>query len=188
MKAKISRFPGLSLAVVAMLAILNAPLSTLHAQGTAFTYQGRLSASGNPASGSYDFRFRLASDALGNNYVGSPVTTNAVPVANGLFTVALDFGGVFSGSSYWLEIDVRTNGAGGYAILSPLQPITPAPYAITAENLNGTVPVSQLSGTVPLAQLPSVVLTNNESGVALGSLTLNGNLNLLATSSGAGII
>ena len=36
MKTKISRFPVLSLAVVAMLAILNAPSSTAHAQGTRY--------------------------------------------------------------------------------------------------------------------------------------------------------
>src|SRR5277367_1800048 len=34
-------------------------LSTAHAQGTAFTYQGQLSASGSPASGHYDFTFAL---------------------------------------------------------------------------------------------------------------------------------
>jgi hypothetical protein len=72
--------------------------------------------------------------------------------------------------------------------LSPRQPLTPAPYAITAENLDGTLPASQLSGTVPLAQIPAAVVTNNETSVALGSLTLNGNLNLPPTTSGAGII
>ena len=50
------------------------------AQGTAFTYQGRLIASGAPASGSYDFRFRLATDSAGNNYLGNPILTNALPV------------------------------------------------------------------------------------------------------------
>lgn len=50
----------------------------LLAQGTAFTYQGRLDDGGSPANGSDELRFRLASDPLGNNYVGSSLLTNGV--------------------------------------------------------------------------------------------------------------
>src|ERR1039458_1415703 len=120
---------------------LNLQPSTALAQGTAFTYQGRLINNGAPANGSYDFRFRLATDPNGNNYVDGPVLTNGVAVNNGLFLATLDFGSVFAGANYWLEVDVRTNGAGGYTALSPLQPLTPAPYAImanSASNLLGT--------------------------------------------------
>src|SRR5216683_5512939 len=123
------------------------------AQNTAFSYQGRLDSGGVPASGLYDFRFRLASDPFANNYVDGSVLTNGVPVTNGLFTVAIDFGaGIFNGSNYWLELDVRTNGGGLYTTLNPLQPLTPAPYAIfanaanTASNLAGVLPASLLSG------------------------------------------
>jgi len=126
-------------------------------QGTAFTYQGTLGSGGSPASGSYDFRFRIASDALGSNFVGASVITNAVPVSNGLFMAVLDFGpGVFNGTNLWLAIDVRTNGAGSYTPLSPLQPVTPSPYAILAGNattLTGTLPAVQLTGTLPSALL-----------------------------------
>jgi len=125
--------------------------SSAFSQPTAFTYQGRLSDGLNPANGSYDFRFRIAADAFGAHYVGGTLFSNGVPVANGLFGVNLDFGpGVFNGSNYWLEIGVRTNGAGGYTALNPLQPLTSAPYAIfagTASNFNGTVSSSQVSGT-----------------------------------------
>src|SRR6202008_3815680 len=97
----------------------------------------------------------------GNTQAGGAVLTNAVPVSNGLFTVTIDFGaGFFNGSNYWLEVDVRTNGAGGYANLNPLQALTPAPYAIfaaTASNLNGTLPTAQLSGTIPASQLSGAV-------------------------------
>jgi hypothetical protein len=34
--------------------VLNSQTSILHAQGTAFTYQGRLNDGANPASGTYD--------------------------------------------------------------------------------------------------------------------------------------
>ena len=115
-----------------VISILNCPILRLSAVGTAFTYQGRLSDSGNPANGSYDFRFRLALDPLANNYAGSPVLTNGVTVNSGLFTVSLDFGSVFSGSNYWLEVDVRTNGSAAYSSLSPLQALSPVPYALYA--------------------------------------------------------
>jgi hypothetical protein len=144
-------------------------VSGASAQGTAFTYQGRLSSSGSPATGVYDFRFRLATDSLGNNLIGSPVLTNAVSVNNGLFTATIDFGaGFFNGSNYWLEVDVKTNLAGGYTALTPLQALTPTPYAVfaaTASNLSGTVPATQLTGNLSSGQLSgtygSAVTLNN---------------------------
>jgi hypothetical protein len=179
MKNKISRFPALSLAIVAMLITPNASLSTLFAQGTAFTYQGRQNDGTNPANGSYDLRFAIY-DAVTNGNAASSVLTNAAtPVTNGLFVVTLDFGaGVFTGDTRWLDISVKTNGAGSFTALVPRQPLTPAPYAImanSASNVLGTLPATQLSGTVPVAQLPTIVLTNNASGVTLnGSFFGNG--------------
>ena len=42
--------------------------------------------------------------------IAGPVTNNSVSVTNGLFTVAIDFGGgVFTGTNYWLQIGVATN-------------------------------------------------------------------------------
>src|SRR5256885_12369926 len=40
--------------VLVLLSTLNSQLSTVLAQGTAFTYQGRLNNGANPATGSYD--------------------------------------------------------------------------------------------------------------------------------------
>ncbi len=114
------------------LAALHHQLSTLHAQAPAFTYQGRLTENGSPASGLYDLRFTIFN--LGGSAVAGPQTNSAVAVSNGVFTVMLDFGSVpFDGSARWLEIGVRPNGsAGAYQTLSPRQPLTPAPYAIHA--------------------------------------------------------
>jgi len=141
------------------LSAINLQLSTAFAQGTAFTYQGRLSVNGVPANGSYDWQFRLASDPLGNNYIGSPYVTNGIGVSDGLFTTTLDFGSsIFGGSNYWLEVDVRTNNVGSYTRLTPLQELTPAPYAImanSASNLLGTLPARQLSGTLLTGSLPA---------------------------------
>jgi Chaperone of endosialidase len=138
------------------LATCNLQPSTASAQGTAFTYQGRLQNNGSPVNGLYDFRFRLGADPQGNNYVGSAYLTNGVGVSNGLFITTMDFGpGAFNGSNYWLEVDVRTNGAGGYTALSPLQALTPTPYAILASNLSGVLPAAQLGGTIASANLPA---------------------------------
>ncbi|MGH7950451.1 MAG: tail fiber domain-containing protein [Limisphaerales bacterium] len=127
---------------VCSLFALNLQLSTAHAQGTAFTYQGQLQDNGAPANGTYDFRFQLYdTNAPGNPaaLVAGPVTNSAVAVSNGLFTTTIDFGaGVFDGSTnVWLQIGVQTNGASGWAALSPRQQITPAPYAILAGSVSG---------------------------------------------------
>ena len=71
-------------------------------------------------------------------------------MSSGQFTVALDFGANFPGADRWLEIGVRTNGNGAFTTLTPRQKITPTPYAITAGNLNGTLPGNQLPSNVAL--------------------------------------
>lgn len=142
-------------ALFLLLVIFNFQLATAHAQGTAFTYQGRLNNGGSPAGGLYDFRFRLDADPLGNTVLAT-VTTNAIPVTNGLFMTTIDFGaGWFTGTNYWLELDVRTNGVGGYTALFPLQGITPTPNAIFAETAGG------VSGTVSAAQISGGTLGNS---------------------------
>lgn len=133
--------------LIAVLLAAAGVMSQTHAQGTAFTYQGRLNQNGAPTDGTYDFRFRTASDPFANNYVGTTFLTNGVPVSKGLFTVTIDVGNVFNGQSLYLETSVRTNGAGAYTTLAPLQPMTPTPYAVSAENFSGAVTSSQLSGT-----------------------------------------
>jgi hypothetical protein len=138
--------------MLALLALptLNSQLSTAHAQGTAFTYQGRLNTNGVPAAGLFDFEFSLYNAASGGGQVGSTITQTAVGVTNGLFTTSLDFGGVFTGNATWLAISVRSNGVGSYAALTPRQDLTPTPYAIyagTAGNLVGTLPSADFSGT-----------------------------------------
>jgi hypothetical protein len=142
-------------ALLSLLLTLDLQPSTLFAQGTAFTYQGRLNDGTNPASGIYDLRFTIYdSTNLPGVAIAGPLTNSATGVTNGFFTVALDFGsGPFTnGASRWLEIGVRTNGSGAFAVLAPRQQLTPTPYAIYAEGasaagLNGTIPSLNLGGT-----------------------------------------
>lgn len=148
------------------------------AQGTLITYQGVLSTGGSPANGLYDCTFQVYDAATGGNPVGPSVATNAVSVSQGLFTVNLDFGSsVFTGSSRWLQIAVKSNGvAGSPTTLNPRQPLTAAPYAITSGNLTGTLSASQLTGTLPSALL---------SGTYSGALTFSSGGNLFYGNGGA---
>src|SRR4051794_15948355 len=86
----------------------------IRAQPTPLTYQGRLTQDGMQVNGFYDLRFTLFDAATSGTVVGSTLTNAPVGVSNGLFTVALDFGGgVFDGGARWLEIGVRTNASMG---------------------------------------------------------------------------
>lgn len=155
-------------------------MSSVFGQGNGFTYQGNLNSGTGPANGLYDFTFQLFNaQTLGIGV--QPVVTNlATGVTNGLFTVTLNFpDGVFTGTSYWLEIGVRTNGASAFTILSPRQALTPTPYALfsptagVAESAN-SVSAEDISGMIPLAQLPNSIVTNDAT-----NLNLTGTFNII---------
>lgn len=116
-----------------IICMLPAIAGNVFGQGTAFTYQGRLAVNGNAANGSYDLRFILYNSDVGGSQQGPILTNAATPVANGLFTVTLDFTNVFDGGARWLEIHARSNAAGAFVPMVPRQLLTPSPYAITAE-------------------------------------------------------
>ena len=106
------------------------PAPALAPIGTSFTYQGYLTDGGNPANGAYDFQFKLYNDASVGTQVGSTVTKDDVITSEGIFTVELDFGNVFDGTAYWLEIGVRPGASiNAYQLLTPRQAVTPTPYA-----------------------------------------------------------
>jgi len=118
--------------------VLAVPWATVSAQtpmGTAFTYQGRLADGGVPANGDYDSRFELYDAETDGSQVGDTVFEDDVTVANGLFTVQVDFGtDIFAGDALWLEVGVRPgDSTGAYTTLDPRQELTPVPYAIQAE-------------------------------------------------------
>src|SRR5688572_5460682 len=113
------------------------------AQGTAFTYQGRLSGAAGVLNGLYDLRFEAYGAAASGAPLGSQ-THSAVAVSNGLFTVALNLGaGVFTGPPRWIEIALRPNGSGSsFQVLTPRQQTTATPYAMMAGNV--TAPITGL--------------------------------------------
>jgi hypothetical protein len=176
MKSKIHN----TIVTLASLALCALTLSSAHAQGTAFTYQGQLNSGASPANGIYDFEFSLSNAPSGGSQIGTTLTQSAIGVTNGLFTTTLNFGAVFTGNATWLSIGVRSNGVGSYTALTPPQEMTPTPYAMYAPNAGSaaSVAAANITGVITLAQLPGAVVTNDDTNVTLVNLTLNSNLNL----------
>ena len=148
---KFNLTPRILAITAGMIITLGCLPATTFAQGTAFTYQGRLNDGASGANGNYDLRFALFDALTIGNQQGGVLTNTATPVSNGLFTVTLDFGNQFPGANRWLEFGVRTNGSGVFTTLVPRQPLTPTPYAIQAGNATTAISAGSavnLSGVV----------------------------------------
>src|SRR5258708_4629165 len=85
---------------------LSSPAAAL---GTSITYQGQLKNGSSLVNGNCDFQFSVWDTAgsgtppTGGTQIGGTQSLSNVAVANGLFTVALDFGaGVFTGDARWV--------------------------------------------------------------------------------------
>src|SRR5215813_13475972 len=109
--------------------------TTAFAQGTTFTYQGKLTDSGNLANGQYDFQFKLFDTmTLGTGtQFGTIITVSNVTVTNGIFSVSLDFGvcpTCFNGSARFLETAVKPTSGLTFTTLGPRQAVTANPYAL----------------------------------------------------------
>jgi len=144
---------------ITVLALCSSLPGPAFAQGTnAFTYQGQLRDGGTNANGTYTMTFKLYDAASGGNQIGD--TINRSPgLANGLFSVDLDFGaGAFGGGARWLDITVNTN----WFLLR--QQIMPTPYALYADTAgkaetvtNGAVQDPSFLGTTGATPLDIVV-------------------------------
>lgn len=143
---------------------------------TAFTYQGKLEDGGLPANGTYDFEFRLYDHPdTGEGIFINIVKVDDKQVTDGLVTTQLDFGDVFDGTAYYLEVGVRTGSSqDAYTILSPRQALTAAPYALFATNATGHDHLGQtwtgsnnplvITGTFGTPENAALVLGNNVFG------------------------
>ncbi len=123
--------------MAAIVVALAASVATAQPVSTTFTYQGKLMNAGAPASGTYDFQFKLFDGATGGNQSGSTNCDDGIAVPDGLVTLTLGFGDVFSsGTERYLEVGVRADttpgncASGVYSTLSPRQDVTGAPLAI----------------------------------------------------------
>ncbi len=132
------------------------------ASAQSITYQGLLNEAGLPADGEYDLRFRVYTSEVGGSQVGGTEAFSNVPVVDGLLTVDLDFGvGVFNGSDRWLQVEVRPGDSTGlYSVLSPRQPVAPAPFALFALSAPGGSGFWSANG--------SSIYKNNSGNVGIG--------------------
>ncbi|HET8678167.1 MAG TPA: hypothetical protein VFO63_20360, partial [Blastocatellia bacterium] len=154
--------------------------TTAYAQTSAFTYQGRLTDSANPADGIFDMQFKLFDTATVGTGIqqGATITKGTVQVTNGVFDVELDFGaGVFTGAGRFLEISLRPAGSPDpRTILSPRQPVTSAPYAVrsatagAADTATNATNASQLGGIAA-----SGFIQNSASQQASTHFNISGN-------------
>ncbi|MBI3850308.1 MAG: tail fiber domain-containing protein [Verrucomicrobia bacterium] len=149
------------------------------AQGTAFTYQGRLTDGTNVASGPVELQLTLWNALTGGAQVAAAVpTSTVVTVTNGLFTMPVDFGAAaFNGADRYVQIELRTT-IGPFTLLSPRQKISAAPYAVLAGNV--------AAGGIASGTYSSAVTFSNFANVFNGTFTGNGGglSNLNATSLG----
>ncbi len=174
---RIKRTPVFHLAGFALL-FFCASVFAASPVGTAFVYQGRLTASNAPASGVYDFQFTLYDAVASGNIVGDTVEIDALGVTNGLFVTPLDFGALpYNGNALWLGVAVRTNGSSTFVGLAPRQPVTSVPYAIAAQSVlaggvQGTLNQTNLATDVALLDRTLQVFTGQndfDANVGLGT-------------------
>ncbi len=131
----------------------------------AITYQGQLKEGGVPATGEYDFQFKLFNAYSFGSQVSVTISRSNVDVANGLFIVGLDWpADVFDGSDLWLQVELRPgDSTGTYTVLSPRGPLTGVPYAIHSRSAaNLKLPYAGTASTSGNA----FSVTNTGNGVA----------------------
>ncbi len=124
--------------VLPALAVLFAGAAAAQPIDATFSYQGQLTTVAGPSDGLFDFEFNLldGEDPVTAAVLGSNTILD-VEVADGLFTVYLNFGlGPFTGQPLWLEIGVRPAGTGPMTYLYPPQRLAPAPYALIAARVD----------------------------------------------------
>lgn len=115
--------------------------------GPAFSYQGFLRDSSQPASGLYDFQVCVYDASTGGAPLSCVPDFNDVPVQGGDFALALNFpSSTFLGEERFLEVRARAGTAiGAYTVLTPRQLIRNVPEALRA-NAASTAPWSGLTG------------------------------------------
>jgi len=145
----------------------------------AFTYQGFLNKGTQTVNGTCDLSIEVWDSLIGGNPLGSN-SINNVPVVNGLFTVKLSFGSIFSADqARWLATGVHCSGDANYTWLSPRIEITAAPYASYALNnwgLMGNSHTNFASFLGTLDNVPLIIGANGQVGLRIESATKNPNI------------
>src|SRR6266849_4703697 len=144
MKKGLNRTGGAGLfAAVLLLATLNAQRSTLFAQATTFTYEGRVAASGTNFNGPGLWKFALVT----STNTSSQATATAHLTGSFVTSVSVDFGG----SGYTTPPTVSFSGGGGSGAAATA---TVSGGAVTAFNVNNAGSGYTNAPTVTIAPPP----------------------------------
>ncbi|MDB6057440.1 MAG: hypothetical protein JWO95_1284 [Verrucomicrobiales bacterium] len=141
------------------------------AHSTFFEFSGTLSDGGFPANGNYDMSFQLFPQAVGGTASSALLTGNAINVTNGHFTVSLDMGNVFDGSSdFWMELGAKPAGSvGSLVIVAPRLPIVASALALFANKagsiVSGSIINPNFLGTK--TAMPLDLVANNQRAFRL---------------------
>jgi hypothetical protein len=172
---------------IALALALAAGATSALAQGTAFTYQGKLESAGEPVSSLADIQFSLFTADAGGSQVGSTQTLSNVTVTNGLFTTPVDFGvnPYTTGQNLFLQIAVRNPaGSGPFVPLTSRQRLTPAPFSLATRGLNvdAAGDIALLSGVDRRISLPGTPINANGTNLMI----LAGNANSVGLAADGG--
>ncbi|PEN12222.1 hypothetical protein CRI94_14375 [Longibacter salinarum] len=187
--------------VCLLLAVAGTLPRSAQAQKTPFTYQGYLEDGGAPASGIFDFRFRLYDAETNGSQLGTTIQFDDVQVNDGVFAVELDFGkAFFSSNPSYLEVAVRDGAStDSYTSLSPREAMRPTPASILAQRAmslpnvsvdgNGKVGVGTTSPTSPLTVNGAIESTSGgiifpDGTTQTSASTSQGNVWMLGGNSG----
>jgi hypothetical protein len=165
------------------------------AVSSTFAYQGSLQDGGVPASGSYDLRFELLTQA---GAVVGTVLADDVAVQGGRLSLELDFGTVITSADYQLQVAVRAGAStGAYTTLTPASRIRPTPQAqvagIAAEAV--AVSVGSISSTsiangsigsvdIDASQVQRRVGAGCGTGEAIRAIAADGSVSCIASGEG----
>ncbi len=165
------------------------PASPLAQNGSAFTYQGQLRKNGAPVNASCNASFGLFDSPTGGAQVGGTVTSATLQVANGLFTIPLDFGWNFTGEARWLETAIGCGEA--QSTLTPRTALRPAPYAFALPGMR-TVPGDNDGGGNPtmnvIGGVVSGAISNTISPDSFNSVVAGGSGNVISGTATYGVI
>lgn len=155
---------------IAFLVLLSSATFAQSPVGTAFTYQGQLKEADLPANGSYDLSFSLWDATTGGTQCGSAVARPGVQVADGLFTVELDFGANCFATNEARWVEVRVNGT----VLIPRQRLSATPFSLATRGLNvtdtGNVGIG-ISNPVTKLNVSAVALPQS-TGTSVGGIAV----------------
>lgn len=165
------------------------------AQTNSFMYQGRLTDSSGPATGTYSMKFDLFSVPAGGTAIATQ--TSSISVTNGIFTAVLDLGANFDGNARYIEISISGT------LLNPRQQVLSTPYALRAagaglaDNLSSacvlcitdarisSVDASKITGVLPVNRGGTGSSTQNFVDLTTNQ-TVGGNKTFTGTISGNG--